>query len=211
MSKTRTAALGITLGAALVAGSAGAASAAPRPVPPHAHTVTRHAPAPRTTTPRTTATRTVTARKATSSTSSSTAATSSSSTSTTTAVTYSSTTSISTAGLSANAVKVLKAVNAKFPQITSIGGVRSGSDAEDHATGHALDLMIPNYNTASGKALGNEVAAYLRAHQAELGVHYIIWSQHIWNVQRDAEGWRSMADRGSATANHYDHVHVSVY
>jgi len=25
------------------------------------------------------------------------------------------------------------------------------------------------------------------------------------------EGWRLMPDRGSTTANHYDHVHVSVY
>ncbi|MDQ1640746.1 MAG: hypothetical protein QOJ90_97, partial [Actinomycetota bacterium] len=28
---------------------------------------------------------------------------------------------------------------------------------------------------------------------------------------RSSEGWRPMADRGSTTANHYDHVHVSVY
>ena len=25
------------------------------------------------------------------------------------------------------------------------------------------------------------------------------------------EGWRGMSDRGSTTANHYDHVHVTVY
>ncbi|MEP7157788.1 MAG: SH3 domain-containing protein, partial [Chloroflexota bacterium] len=37
------------------------------------------------------------------------------------------------------------------------------------------------------------------------------WSQRIWSVQRSSEGWRPMADRGSTTANHYDHVHVSVY
>jgi hypothetical protein len=39
----------------------------------------------------------------------------------------------------------------------------------------------------------------------------VIWSQHIWTVQRSSEGWRAMPDRGSTTANHYDHVHVSVY
>lgn len=113
-------------------------------------------------------------------------------------------TSISTAGLSTNAVAVLRAVNATFPQITDIGGLRSGSDAQDHATGHALDLMT------SDKATGDQVAAYLQAHAQELGVHYVIWRQHIWNVQRAGEGWRLMADRGSVTANHYDHVHVSV-
>jgi hypothetical protein len=27
---------------------------------------------------------------------------------------------------------------------------------------------------------------------------------------RAGEGWRAMPDRGSATANHYDHVHIAV-
>ena len=125
-------------------------------------------------------------------------------TSSNSAVAYAGTTSISTSGLSANAVKVLQAVNATFPQVTDIGGVRSGSDAQDHGTGHALDLMT------SDKATGDEIAAYLQAHASELGIKYVIWRQHIWSVQRSGEGWRAMADRGSATANHYDHVHVSV-
>ena len=33
--------------------------------------------------------------------------------------------------------------------------------------------------------------------------------QHIWSVERAGEGWRGMSDRGSTTANHYDHVHVT--
>jgi len=32
-----------------------------------------------------------------------------------------------------------------------------------------------------------------------------------WGAIRSGEGWRYMPSRGSATANHYDHVHVSVY
>jgi len=127
-----------------------------------------------------------------------------------TAVNYASSTTVSTAGLSANAVKVIQAINGDFPQITSIGGLRSGSDAQDHGTGHAVDLMIPGYSTAEGKALGDEIAAYLQVHAEELGVKYVIWSQHIWSVQRSSEGWRAMSDRGGVTANHYDHVHVSV-
>jgi hypothetical protein len=39
----------------------------------------------------------------------------------------------------------------------------------------------------------------------------VIYRQHIWTVQRSSEGWRPMSDRGSPTANHMDHVHVSVY
>ncbi len=127
-----------------------------------------------------------------------------------TAVNYASSTTVSTAGLSANAVKVIQAINGDFPQITSIGGLRSGSDAQDHGTGHAVDLMIPGYSTAEGKALGDEIAAYLQEHAEELGVTYVIWSQHIWSVQRSSEGWRAMSDRGGVPANHYDHVHVSV-
>jgi uncharacterized protein YraI len=38
-------------------------------------------------------------------------------------------------------------------------------------------------------------------------VDYVIWRQRI--NSRDGRGWRMMEDRGSITANHYDHVHVS--
>ena len=105
-------------------------------------------------------------------------------------------------GLTTNAVKVYRAVCAAFPAVSSWGG-RSGSGG-DHGTGHALDIMC------SG-SLGDAIAAYVRAHYRELGVSYVIWSQHIWTVQRSSEGWRAMPDRGSTTANHYDHVHVTVY
>ena len=60
-------------------------------------------------------------------------------------------------------------------------------------------------------AAGWEVAEYVRANHAALGVSYVIYSQKIWSVQRSGEGWRGMSNRGSATANHYDHVHVTTY
>ena len=59
--------------------------------------------------------------------------------------------------------------------------------------------------------LGWQVADYLRANAGELGLYDIIYSQKIWTAQRSAEGWRYMADRGSITANHYDHVHVKAF
>ena len=55
-----------------------------------------------------------------------------------------------------------------------------------------------------------QIAAFLQAHASELDLYDIIWQQHIWTPERSSEGWRSMSDRGSETANHYDHVHVSV-
>ena len=63
----------------------------------------------------------------------------------------------------------------------------------------------------SNSSVGWEMAKWVRANAKRLGVSEVIYSQKIWTVQRGSEGWRGMSDRGSATANHYDHVHVSVY
>ena len=104
-------------------------------------------------------------------------------------------------GLQANTVKLYRAVCAAFPAVNSWGG-RSGSG--DHGAGLALDIMC------SG-SLGSAIADYVRSHASSLGVSEVIWAQRIWTVQRSSEGWRLMEDRGSTTANHYDHVHVSVY
>jgi hypothetical protein len=42
-----------------------------------------------------------------------------------------------------------------------------------------------------------------------LSLMYVIWKQRIWDT-RSGGGWRQMEDRGSVTANHFDHPHVSV-
>jgi ribonuclease D len=70
--------------------------------------------------------------------------------------------------------------------------------------------MIPNYRSASGKALGYKVAAWAKANARDLEINYVIWNQHIWNVQRNGEGWRYMADRGDDSSNHKNHVHITV-
>jgi hypothetical protein len=41
-----------------------------------------------------------------------------------------------------------------------------------------------------------------------LNIKYIIWKQRIWHP--GGGGWEPIEDRGSVTANHYDHVHISV-
>ncbi|UYM03584.1 SH3 domain-containing protein [Solicola gregarius] len=106
-------------------------------------------------------------------------------------------------GLTENAITVHRAVCAEFPEVTSYGGLRPGDDGE-HGTGQALDIMI------SGST-GDEIAEFARANASALGVSEVLWSQQIWTVERASEGWRPMEDRGSTTANHYDHVHVTVY
>ena len=104
-------------------------------------------------------------------------------------------------GITANAVRVLRAVCAEFPSITSYGGWRGDGE---HSDGRAVDIMV------SGD-LGWQVADYLRANSGALGLYDIIYSQRIWTAQRSAEGWRYLEDRGSVTANHYDHVHVKAF
>ena len=108
-------------------------------------------------------------------------------------------------GLTSATVGVYRAVCAAFPAVSSWGGLRPGDDG-DHGTGQALDIMV-----GGDSALGQAIADYVQAHAGSLGVSEILWSQHIWSVERSSEGWRAMEDRGSTTANHYDHVHVSVH
>ncbi|KAA1378753.1 SH3 domain-containing protein [Aeromicrobium fastidiosum] len=103
-------------------------------------------------------------------------------------------------GLQPDTIKVHRAICAKFPSIVSYGGIAGRGE---HATGHAIDIMISS-------DLGNEVAAYLQEHRAELGVEYLIWRQRIWRPAT-SNSWRGMSDRGGATANHMDHVHVTTY
>jgi len=105
-------------------------------------------------------------------------------------------------GLGANAIAVYRAVCARYPQVTGYGGYRP--DGGYHGSGRAVDVMV------SGQ-LGWDIANWVRANAAALGVSEVIYAQRIWTVQRGGEGWRAMSDRGSATANHYDHVHVSTY
>jgi hypothetical protein len=104
-------------------------------------------------------------------------------------------------GVSPNVAKVHEAVCAAFPEITTYGTFRSDGE---HSQGLAIDIMV------SGSR-GQEVAEFVRANYSSLGVNYLIYSQQIWSVDRAGEGWRGMEDRGSTTANHYDHVHVTTY
>lgn len=104
-------------------------------------------------------------------------------------------------GLTDAAVYVYRSVCHAFPQITSYGGWDAHGE---HSSGKAIDIMT------SDKALGDQIAEFLRAHAAELDLYDVIWWDRIWTPVRSSEGWRNYGDRGSATANHMDHVHVSV-
>ncbi|WP_232550085.1 lytic transglycosylase domain-containing protein [Propioniciclava soli] len=107
-------------------------------------------------------------------------------------------------------VIVKRAVAAMFPTITTIGGWRASSkiSTSDHPHGKGLDVMISNYRDPAQIALGDAICDWLIANHEVLNIKYLIWRQQSWSPQRPY--WRPMADRGSDTDNHYDHVHISV-
>lgn len=84
--------------------------------------------------------------------------------------------------------------------LTDIGGYRPGRGKSDHHRGQALDIMVRGQR-------GDRIADWVRDHADELNVKYVIWEQGYW--QPGMSRFRRMEDRGSVTANHYDHVHVS--
>ena len=85
--------------------------------------------------------------------------------------------------------------------ITRVGGWRATSayDMGGHPAGLAVDFPCT-------KAQGDAMAGYVEANADALAVKYQIWQQRIWYP---GKGWSEMKDRGSPTANHMDHVHVS--
>ena len=86
-------------------------------------------------------------------------------------------------GLVPNARNLAAYIMAAYPGVQSIGGVRSDY-LPDHPSGHAIDIMI-----GSNMGLGDAINADVRSHAAEFGVSYTMWR----------------------VANHYNHVHVTVY
>lgn len=89
----------------------------------------------------------------------------------------------------------------------SVGGT------SEHKEGRALDWRR-NVKYASHRKKVNQAMKWLTANNGEvayrLGVMYIIWNQRIWSIYYPELGWRKMANRGSYTANHKDHVHISL-
>ncbi|QDP95002.1 M23 family metallopeptidase [Microlunatus elymi] len=124
------------------------------------------------------------------------------------------------AGLTPDALRVLRCTKQHWPQVTSLGGIgdRPSNVDRDHQEGRAIDAMIPNCHTDIGRKLGKTVADWAVANRQRLGVKYVIWNAHIWNVARAKEGWRACAGPNAScysgpddTAAHRDHVHISVY
>lgn len=109
-------------------------------------------------------------------------------------------------GLNPGAEYVKGLIQKAWPQITNIGGYRPPDGYNEHSSGNALDVMIPNWNTPEGKALGDQVAGWVAANANTFGLTHFIWRQRIYKAG-DTTG-QQMEDRGSPTQNHMDHVHA---
>lgn len=86
-------------------------------------------------------------------------------------------------GLSPNAWALAQYIRDTYPGVQSIGGVRS-DPLPDHPSGRAIDIMI-----GADMGLGDTIAAELRSNPGQWGVKYLLWR----------------------VANHYNHVHVTVF
>ncbi|MGI8329896.1 coiled-coil domain-containing protein [Actinomadura scrupuli] len=118
---------------------------------------------------------------------------------------------IGASGLTARLIKVRSEVDTRFGPFPVIGCLRPG-DPQDHGTGRACDFMEStggSMPSADRIAHGTQVANWVIANASRLGVKYVIWRQRIYDMR--SPGWRAMSDRGGITANHFDHVHISVF
>ncbi len=109
------------------------------------------------------------------------------------------------AGLNENAARGAAQVREVFGFDGTIGGVGQRSNKSDHPHGNAIDVM-----TNDNMQQGQDIADFFRAHHDELGVKYVIFNQRIASP-RTGWQWEAMEDRGSPTANHLDHPHISFH
>ncbi|WP_169984163.1 hypothetical protein [Microbispora sp. H10836] len=114
-------------------------------------------------------------------------------------------------GLTQRMVSTRNAIMGQFPMPFGVGCLRPG-DPGEHGKGRACDFMMSGGGRMPdvvAKERGDALAQWCIQHASEYGIMYIIWQQRFYDMRTGA-GWRMMSDRGGITANHYDHVHVSV-
>ncbi len=122
-------------------------------------------------------------------------------------------TSACSGGITAGAEVFRGWLREAFPQIASIGGyscrpiVGNESQMSVHATGRALDVMIPTDGGAADNDAGDPIGNWLIEHAEEIGIQYIIWDRWTWNASRAAGSKERMY---GGTNPHVDHLHVEL-
>jgi hypothetical protein len=110
-------------------------------------------------------------------------------------------------GLQIQTILAERAISKRFPEIKEMSGVRPDS-MKWHPLGLAIDVMIPNWDTPQGRALGDRIVDFVFQNADRFGLEYVIWQQ----TYRPASGTpHLMENRGSPDANHLTHVHISSY
>lgn len=110
-------------------------------------------------------------------------------------------------GLQVQTIRLKRAVSARFPEIRDIGGWRPDA-LRWHPNGLAIDVIIPQWDTPAGRALGDRVARFALDNADRLNVEAVIWQR----AHRPAHGAPTlMADLGDPDANHYTHVHIATH
>ncbi|MGV0992147.1 MAG: hypothetical protein ACOYB7_07815 [Mycobacterium sp.] len=108
-------------------------------------------------------------------------------------------------GLQVHTVLAERVISAHFPEIREMGGVRPDA-LPFHPNGLAIDVIIPEWNTPAGKALGDRIAAFAFDNAARFGLVNVIWQQTYRPV---GAAPHVMANLGSPDANHFTHVHIT--
>ncbi|WP_374159074.1 transglycosylase family protein [Mycobacterium sp. G7A2] len=85
----------------------------------------------------------------------------------------------------------------------TIGSYREPDGYNEHSSGTALDVMIPNWDTPQGKAYGDKL---LQQYLQNPDVKYIIWRQKNWYP--DGKTSPNVVEGGDPTLNHMDHLHI---
>lgn len=101
-------------------------------------------------------------------------------------------------GLQVRTILVSRSISAKFPEIHEMGGVRP-DPLPWHPLGLAIDVMIPNPQSADGIALGDAIVAYVMKNAKRFGIQDAIW-RGVYYTPGGAQPSR---------LGHYDHVHVT--
>jgi hypothetical protein len=85
-------------------------------------------------------------------------------------------------GLTPNAWATANYIQANYPGVQSIGGVRQ-DPWPDHPSGRAIDVMV-----GGNTALGNQIYADIMGNPGRFGISYALWQ----------------------TSAHFDHIHFTV-
>jgi hypothetical protein len=85
-------------------------------------------------------------------------------------------------GLTPNAWALANYIQANYPGVQSIGGVRQ-DPWPDHPSGRAIDVMV-----GGNTALGNQIYADIMGNPGRFGISYALWQNSA----------------------HFDHIHFTV-